>query len=193
VKRIGVLGGTFDPVHVGHLAAAVAARHALRLDRMLLVVANHPWQKADDRVLTPAEDRYAVTAAAAADVEGLEASRIEIDRGGDSYMADTLAELAAAEPGADLFLVLGADVAAHLETWVRWEEVRRLATLAVVHRPGAPAEPDLRGWRHEVVEAPWLDVSSSLLRSMAHAGKPLDALVPPAALHCIRERGLYAG
>src|SRR5438128_1275024 len=121
---------------------------------MLLVVANHPWQKADDRRLTPAEDRYAVTEAAAADVEGLEASRIEVDRGGESYMADTLAELAAAEPGADLFLVLGADVAAHLETWVRWEDVQRLATLAVVPRPGAPALAELDGWRHETVEAP---------------------------------------
>src|SRR5881628_2444235 len=98
--RIGVFGGTFDPVHIGHLVAAVNVRHALRLDRVLLVVANVPWQRAGARVVTPAEDRLAMVAAAVEGIDGLEASALEIDRGGQSYTADTLAELASADPSA---------------------------------------------------------------------------------------------
>ena len=93
-RRIGIFGGTFDPVHVGHLVAAVNARHCLSLDKVLLVVANRPWQKVADRPVAPARDRLATVEAAVAGVEGLEASAIEIERGGDSYTADTVAELA---------------------------------------------------------------------------------------------------
>src|SRR3954447_22668934 len=92
--RLGVLGGTFDPIHVGHLVAAVNVRHALDLDRVLLVVANEPWQKVGDRAVTPAHDRLAMVEAAVGDVDGIEASRIEVVRGGSSYTADTLAQLA---------------------------------------------------------------------------------------------------
>lgn len=191
--RIGVFGGTFDPVHIGHLATAVAVREQLALDRMLLVVANVPWQKEGTRPITAAEDRFAMVAAAAADIEGVEASRMELDRGGRSYTADTLEELAAAHPGSDLFLVVGSDVAAELDTWVRVDDVRRLATLAVVLRPGAAPPPALPGWQVASVTAPYLDVSSSDLRDRAAARRPLDVLVPPAALREIEERGLYAG
>src|SRR5690242_20810671 len=131
-ERIGVFGGTFDPVHVGHLVVAVNVRHDLHLDRVLLVVANVPWQKIDARVVTPAEDRYAVVEAAVGDVTGVEASRIEIDHGGASYTADTLEELLRRSPGAELFLVVGADVAPQLSTWERVERVRELSTLVVV-------------------------------------------------------------
>src|SRR5271169_3842537 len=96
--RIGVLGGTFDPVHVGHLVAAMRAREALGLDRVLLVVANVPWQKAGTRPVTPAEDRFLMVQAAVAGVAGLEASRVEIDRGGPSYTVDTVRELLASTP-----------------------------------------------------------------------------------------------
>jgi nicotinate-nucleotide adenylyltransferase len=191
--RIGVFGGTFDPVHIGHLATAVAVREQLALDRMLLVVANVPWQKEGTRPITAAEDRFAVVEAAAAEIEGVEASRIELDRGGRSYTADTLEELAAAYPGSELFLVVGSDVAAELDTWVRVDDVRRQATLAVVARPGAAAPSALPGWRVASVTAPYLDVSSSDLRDRAAAGRPLDVLVPPAALRVVEERGLYAG
>lgn len=191
--RIGILGGTFDPVHVGHLAAAVEARHALALDRMLLVVANVPWQKAGGRVVTAAEDRYAMVEAAAAEVEGLEASRVEIDRGGLSYMVDTAAELAARDPGAELLLVVGSDVVAELHTWERHAELRELVTVAVVARPGSALSLPPPPWRSVPVTIPALDVSSSDLRARAAAGRPLDVLVPPAALRQIRRRGLYAG
>ncbi|MEO7836725.1 MAG: nicotinate-nucleotide adenylyltransferase [Acidimicrobiales bacterium] len=194
--RIGVLGGTFDPVHVGHLAVAVNVRHALGLDRVLLVVAGEPWQKAGTRVIAPAEDRYAVVEAALEGLEDrhLEASRLEIDRPGPSYMCDTLAELSRRQPGSERFLIVGPEVAGDLTTWERPEEVSRLATLVVVTRPGvAPAQAPPPPWRSMVVEVPALHVSSTELRERAAGGWPLDVLVPPRALHEIRRRGLYAG
>src|SRR5580700_10893714 len=109
-ERIGVLGGTFDPIHVGHLVAAVNARHALGLDRVILMVANIPWQKMGDSAVSPADDRLAVVEAAGGDVAGLEAGRVEIDRGGESYTADTMKQLADDHPGAELFLIVGWDV-----------------------------------------------------------------------------------
>ena len=192
-ERIGVFGGTFDPVHVGHLAAAVNVRHALALDRVLLVVANVPWQKAGERLVTEAEDRYAVVRAAAAGLEGIEASRLEIERGGPSYTADTLAELTARHAGVELFLVVGSDVVAELHTWERADEVGRLATLVAVARPGATVTSPPPAWRMEVVEVPALDVSSTDLRARVADGRPIDVLVPAGAVREIRERGLYAG
>ena len=191
--RIGILGGTFDPVHIGHLAAAVEVRAALALDRMLLVVANVPWQKIGARTVTPAEDRFAVVEAAVADVEGLEASRVELDRGGPSYMADTAAELAAEHPGAELFLVVGSDLVAELHTWERVDDLTRMVRLVVVTRPGAAPSLPPPPWDAVAVTVPALDVSSRDLRARAAAGRPLDVLVPPAALRRIKERGLYAG
>jgi nicotinate-nucleotide adenylyltransferase len=192
--RIGVLGGTFDPIHVGHLVAAVNARNDLHLDRVILMVANSPWQKIGLRTVSSAEDRFAVVAAAVGDVEGLEPGRLEIDRGGESYTADTLVELTEQYPGASLFLIVGWDVAADLTTWDRWEEIQGLATLVVVNRPGAgrPAGLDGKGWRVEEVNVPNLEISSTDLRERAATGRPLDYLVPVAAVHCLRSRGLYA-
>ena len=192
-RRIGVFGGTFDPVHVGHLVAAVNVRHALALDQLLLVVANVPWQKIGGRTVTPAEDRFAMVCAAVEGVDGLEASRLEIDRGGRSYTADTLAALAAADPTAELFCVVGEDVAASIATWDRVDDVRRLATLAVVNRPGGHRPRGLEGWRVAAVEIPALAISSTDLRARAADGRPLDYLVPAGAIRCIRERRLYAG
>jgi nicotinate-nucleotide adenylyltransferase len=192
--RIGVFGGTFDPIHVGHLVAAVNARHAMRLDRVILVVANVPWQK-EDRPVSPAEDRLAVVEAAVGDVPGLEASRMEIDRGGPSYTADTIEELAKTYPGSELFLIVGWDVAGELATWDRWETIQRLCTLIVVNRPGVGGRPRGLagdGWRVEEVTVPNLEISSTDLRARAADGRPLDYLIPEAAVHCIRARGLYA-
>jgi nicotinate-nucleotide adenylyltransferase len=195
-ERLGVLGGTFDPVHIGHLAAAVNARAALGLDRVLLVVANQPWQKSG-RPLTPAEDRLAMVEAAVAGRDGLEASRIEIDRGGDTYTADTLEHLKAEDPDRELFLIVGTDVAADLATWERPDVVARLATLAVVGRAGVEkvdkAGPTGSEWRVATVDMPPLDLSSSDLRERHRAGKPLDFLVPDPVIALIRRRGLYAG
>lgn len=188
--RIGVFGGTFDPPHVGHLVTAVNVRHALALDVVLLVVANVPWQKVGARIVTPAADRLAMVRAAVGDVEGIEASAVEIEKGGPSYTADTLAELGRRHPGAELFLVLGSDAAAGLPTWDRVDQVRQAATVVVVDRPGGAA-PVLDGWRCERVEVPRLEVSSTDLRARVADGRPLDYLLTPAVIDCIRGRGLY--
>jgi nicotinate-nucleotide adenylyltransferase len=135
-ERLGIFGGTFDPPHVGHLVTAVNVRHDLELDRVLLVVNDQPWQKLGTRDISPAADRYAMVEAAVGSVEGLEASRVEIDRGGMSYTADTLRTLLDEEPGRELFVILGSDAAVGLPTWERADEVRKLATVVVVERPG---------------------------------------------------------
>lgn len=190
-ERIGVFGGTFDPIHVGHLVTAVNVRHALGLDRVLLVVANDPWQKADLPV-TPALDRLAMVEAAVADADGIEASDLEIAWGGLSYTADTLATLRRLHPGAELYVILGSDAAARLPTWERVEEVRASATLVVVTRPGVDALSPPAGWDHRDVEVPRLEVSSTDLRRRCADGRPLDWLVSAPVVHVIRRRGLYA-
>ena len=190
-ERLGVFGGTFDPPHVGHLISAVNVRHELSLDRVLLVVNNLPWQKTGSRPISPAEDRFAMVQAAVADVDGLEASRIELDAGGPSYTADTLATLLADDPSRELFVVLGIDAAAGLLTWERCEAVRDLATIVVVDRPGAPPAPTPDGWRWMRVEVPSVEVSSTDLRARAVDGRPLDYLVTHEVADWITEHGLY--
>lgn len=193
LRRVGVLGGTFDPFHIGHLAVALEARHHLDLDRLLVVVANDPWQKSADHRVTDAEDRYAVTAAAVAGMPGIEASRLEIDRGGPSYMADTVDDLRRRYPTAELFVVVGADVVPTLGTWHAVDRLATVATLVVATRAGHGAPDDPPGWRVLHLEVPALDVSSSDIRARLVAGRPVEALVPEAAIRCIRRRGLYAG
>ena len=141
--RIGIFGGTFDPPHAGHVAAARAVTEQLDLDRLLLVVANDPWQKSGQRTVSPAEDRYALTVALAGEIPGAEASRLEMERGGPSYSVDTAEEILARAGGrpVDLFLVVGADLVPELGTWHRPEDLQRLVTLAVVSRPTGPAPP----------------------------------------------------
>lgn len=195
--RIGLLGGTFDPPHVGHVAIAEACRDELGLDRLLLVVANDPWQKAPVRRITPAEDRYAMVAAAAESLRAIEASRIEIDRGGPSYTVDTVEQLAADarrlhQPAPQLFVVVGADLVPTLDTWHRYTELQRQVTLVVVPRPHAPPPACPEGWHFVVLAGPRLDVSSSEVRALLEAGKPVDGLVPGPVVRCIRRRRLYA-
>jgi len=190
-ERIGVLGGTFDPVHVGHVATAAEVRHALGLDRVLLVVAGDPWQKRG-RVVAAAEDRLALVRAAVAGIDGVEASAIEVEREGPSVTADTLEALAA--PGRELFLVLGADAVANMSTWKRLDETRGLATIVVVERAGdLDVHPPGDGWRVAHVRVPRLDVASTDLRARLAAGRPVDGLVPESVLAEIRRRGLYTG
>jgi nicotinate-nucleotide adenylyltransferase len=190
-ERLGVFGGTFDPIHVGHLVTAVNVRHALALDELLLVVARDPWQKTGS-VLASAADRLAMVEAAVADVPGIVASDLELGRPGPTYSADTLIELRRRRPEAELFLVVGSDAAAGLETWARVEEIAALATLVVVGRPGADDEGPPAGWPHERLVVPRLEVSSTDLRARFRDGRPLDYLVTAPVQRVIRERGLYA-
>jgi nicotinate-nucleotide adenylyltransferase len=142
-ERIGLFGGTFDPPHLGHVAALRAVSTSLSLDRLLLVVANDPWQKSSSRVVTPAEDRYALAQALAEGIPGVEASRMEIDRGGPSYTVTTVEALraeavASGRPVPQIYLVIGADLLAELGTWERADDLRTMVTLAVVSRPPTP-------------------------------------------------------
>ncbi len=189
--RLGVFGGTFDPPHVGHLVTAVNVRHELSLEVVLMVVANEPWQKVDDREVSPAADRLAMVEAAVEGVEGVVASAIEVDRGGPSYTADTLLELRAARPELELFVILGRDAAEGIETWERVSVVRELSTVVVVDRLGAGGRDLAEGFRWIRVEVPRMDVSSTDLRGRASDGRPMDFLVPPAVAACIDARGLY--
>lgn len=186
-----MFGGTFDPPHVGHLVTAINVHHALELDVVIMMVANVPWQKDGTREITAAEDRLAMVAAAVDAVPGLIPGRHELDLGGNSYTADTLAVLAAEYPGADLFTIVGDDAAAKLQSWERSDEVVSRSSLVVVDRPGVPVEldPDVDWIR---VEVPHLDVSSTDLRARFVDGRPLDYLLTGATLDVIERRDLYS-
>jgi nicotinate-nucleotide adenylyltransferase len=192
-RRVGILGGTFDPIHIGHLVAATWARDALALDRVLLMVANEPWQKTAQRAVTPPEERWAVVSAAVEGTAGLEPCRLEIDRGGPSYMVDTVRELTRRHPDTCFYLVIGSDVAADLDTWHDVGALAALVRLVIVDRGGVGRAPDPPGWQVERLGIPALDVSSSDLRDRLAAGRSVDFLIPAPAILCIRRLGLYAG
>jgi len=190
-ERIGILGGTFDPPHVGHVVAAVNSRHALSFSRVLVVPANVPWQKRGVRDVSAPEDRLSMTRAAFAGLDQVDVSTIELDRGGDTYSVDTLEALRAARPDDEHWLIVGSDVAAGLATWHRADEVRRLARLVIYERLGSVGDRPPKGWPYELVDVPLLDVSSTGLRARVRAGAPIEGLVPPDVAAIIRERALY--
>jgi nicotinate-nucleotide adenylyltransferase len=194
VERLGILGGTFDPVHVAHLAAAAAARDQLDLARVLMVVAGDPWQKRG-RVGAAAPDRLAMVEAAIEGVDRIEASRLEIDRDGPSYTIDTVRTVRENTGllSDQLFLIVGSDVAASVDTWHQTDELRAAVTLAIVDREDvAPSVPPA-GWRCVRVHMPRLDVSSTDLRRRITAGESVEFLVPPPAARVLRTRDLYTG
>jgi nicotinate-nucleotide adenylyltransferase len=169
---------------------AVNVRHALRLDVVVLMVANVPWQKERSRQITRAEDRFALVEAAVADVEGLVAGRTEIDRGGASYTADTLRVLAEEYGSAEFFTIVGDDAAAGFTTWDRYEEVAERSSLVVVDRPGESVElPTEFEWLR--IEVPHLEVSSTDLRARFTDGRPLDYLITEPVLEMIRKHEMY--
>jgi nicotinate-nucleotide adenylyltransferase len=188
VERLGVLGGTFDPVHIGHVVAAVDVRAELGLDRVLMVPAGDPWQKRGQVVASP-EQRFEMASLACVGLVGVEVSRVEIEAEGPSVTADTLERLQA--DGRELMLLLGADAVANMPTWRRLEETRDLAGIAVVERAGEHATPPGSGWRFEHVTIPRLDVSSSEIRRRVGIGLPIDGLTPPAVVKYIQDQGLY--
>jgi nicotinate-nucleotide adenylyltransferase len=189
--RVGIFGGTFDPPHVGHVVAAVGARHDLRLDRVLVIPAGVPWQKAETRSISAPADRLAMVEATFGGVEGLEVSTVELDRAGESYTADTLEQLAAAEPGAAWFLLVGSDIAPSLDTWKRPDDLRRLATVVIYERPGWRGCTPPSGWAWEPVTVPQMEVSSTEIRARVRDGRPIDGLVTREVAALIDARGLY--
>lgn len=197
MARIGILGGTFNPPHVGHLACAEAALSQLGLDRLLLMPVALPPHK--EAVEDPGpQHRVAMCRLAAAGDERLGLSELEIDRGGPSYTVDTLRALHDASPQDELTFVAGGDMAASLPGWREPEEVLRLARFAVAEREGAGrAEVERAGaglaGRDRVVffDMPRIDVSSSAIREGVAAGRPVRDLVPDAVARYIEEHGLY--
>jgi nicotinate-nucleotide adenylyltransferase len=187
---MGIFGGTFDPPHIGHLIAAIEVREALQLDEVAMMVANAPWQKVDEREVSPAVDRLAMVEASVQGLEGIEVDDREIRRGGLTYTADTLAELQGEHPGAELFVIVGADAAGGFTTWERHEEVAEAATLVVVDRPGRHAPLDHRyPWVR--VDMPDLEISSTDLRDRLASGRSVRFLMVEQAAAYASDRGLY--
>lgn len=191
-RRIGLLGGTFDPVHHGHLVAAWHVRQRLGLDEVWLVVANDPWQKRGERRITPASTRLRWVRLAVDGAAGLAASDIEIELGGASYTIDTLAALRVRHPGVDWFVVVGADTAAQLDTWHRADELRREMDVIVVNRPGVAVPEVPPGWRYQDVTIPSLDLSATELRDLAAEGVSLRFLTPDAVALDIEQTSAFA-
>jgi nicotinate-nucleotide adenylyltransferase len=183
MTRVGVFGGTFDPVHVGHLAIANAALEELGLDRVYFVPARRSPLKRDGPIAGP-EDRLAMLSAAIADEPRFRVSRIELDREGPSFTVETLKDLSRE---GQLFLILGSDAFADFTRWREPERIRELATVVLAARPGAPNAPvDVR-----MLDSPLMDISSRELRARAARGRSLRYLVPDAALRYIEEHRLY--
>ena len=183
--RIGVFGGTFDPVHVGHLAIAQAALDGAKLDRILFVPARRSPLKDRGPVASEA-DRLAMLEAATKDEPRFAVSRVELERPAPSYTVDTLEALRA---DGELFLILGSDALAELPKWRSPERIRALAPLLVARRPGAPEPDGAAGAR--TFDAPCLDISSRELRARASRGLSLRYLVPDDVWRHIERRGLY--
>jgi len=197
-ERIGVLGGTFDPIHIGHLAAARAAIECARLDRVLFVPTGQPPHRA--AAAASAEDRLEMTRLATAGEDRFGVSDVELRRSGPSFTSDTLRDLHELHPSAALFLILGWDAARHFRTWHEPDEVRRLATIVVVTRPGTGspqttelAAAGLDGAQVIVCVDRTPDVSASSIRRDVMSGRSVDGKVPPAVQQYVAAHGLYAG
>jgi nicotinate-nucleotide adenylyltransferase len=186
--RTGILGGTFDPIHLAHLHAAETALDQGGLDRVLFMPAGQPWQKSD-RNVTDARHRLEMVRLSISDAPGFELDRREIDRDGPTYTIDTLESLPADE---EVFLILGSDAAAGLETWHRYSDVIERAGILIAPRPGHPAADVLV--RHKsatILEMAPLGVSSTMIRKMAGEGRPYRYLVTREVHDYIRDNNLY--
>jgi len=190
-RTIGLFGGTFDPIHHGHLAAAWNVRQLLGLDEVWLVVANDPWQKSGDRSITSAGTRLEWVRQAVSGFDGLEASAVEIETGGASYTVDTVATLRGRYPDVAWSLIVGTDVVADLDTWHRAEELREDVEIIAVHRPGSASVVAPPGWSVRDVAIPAVDLSSTQLRELASSGRLLHFLVPAVVADAIAESGIY--
>jgi nicotinate-nucleotide adenylyltransferase len=192
VKRIGVMGGTFDPIHHGHLVAASEVGHFFSLDEVVFVPTGRPWQK-DDRVVSPAEDRYLMTVIATASNPRFSVSRIDIDRPGPTYTIDTLHELRAARGAeAELFFITGADALDQLMSWQNADELLELAHFVGCTRPGHRLSgAGLPDQRISLIEIPALTISSTACRDRVRMGEPIWYLVPDGIVQYIAKRGLY--
>ena len=192
------MGGTFDPIHHGHLVAASEVADQFGLDEVVFVPTGQPWQKRE-RIVTEAEDRYLMTVIATAANPRFSVSRVDIDRAGPTYTKDTLRDLAAQRADTDLFFITGADALASILSWQNWEELFSLARFVGVSRPGyeldgehiAAAMKELPEDALQLVEVPALAISSSDCRARAESGRPIWYLVPDGVVQYVSKRGLY--
>jgi nicotinate-nucleotide adenylyltransferase len=196
-RRIGVMGGTFDPIHHGHLIAAEEARWQFDLDQVVFVPTGRPWQKPVG--VSPAEDRYRMTVLATASNPAFTVSRLEVDHPGPTYTVDTLRRLRAAQPaGTRLFFITGADAVLQILTWKEPDQVLALAEFIAATRPGFDLDrligqvPGAAGRVHRI-EIPALAISSSDLRSRVARGAPVQYLVPDEVARYIHDHALYRG
>ena len=191
-RRLGVMGGTFDPVHHGHLVAASEVAHNFALDEVIFVPTGQPYQK-QARVVSPAEDRYLMTVIATASNPRFSVSRVDIDRPGPTYTIDTLRELrAAADPQDELFFITGADALAEILTWHDVDELFGLAHFVGCTRPGHRLSgAGLPNDKVSLVEIPALAISSTECRARVEAGEPVWYLVPDGVVQYIAKRRLY--
>ena len=191
------MGGTFDPVHNGHLVAASEVTDLFELDEVVFVPTGQPWQKSRD--VTPAEDRYLMTVIATASNPRFSVSRVDIDRGGATYTRDTLRDLRALNPDADLYFITGADALASILTWQDWEEMFALARFVGVSRPGYELDgahiqkvlKEMPADALTLVEVPALAISSTDCRKRAEEGRPIWYLVPDGVVQYVSKRNLY--
>ena len=194
--KLGVLGGTFDPLHYGHLALARAAVESYSLSRLVIVPAGEPWQKSGWRI-SVASKRLEMVKLAVADQQGFEVSALEVNRCGPSYTVDTLTALAALYPGAEFLLVLGADVLAGFLSWHRPRRILELAQIVAARRSTVEGMEGLDdvvtqlGDRLSWLSMPPIDISSTDIRRRVVEGRAIRGLVPPAVEEFIRRRSLY--
>jgi len=190
--RIGVMGGTFDPIHHGHLVAASEVGHFFSLDEVIFVPTGQPWQK-DGREVSAAEDRYLMTVIATASNPRFSVSRVDIDRPGPTYTIDMLRELRALRgPDVELFFITGADALAQIMTWQDADELFKLAHFVGCTRPGHHLSGvGLPNDRVSLIEIPALTISSTQCRERVGAGVPIWYLVPDGIVQYISKRGLY--
>ncbi|MBB5808259.1 nicotinate-nucleotide adenylyltransferase [Saccharothrix ecbatanensis] len=191
-RRIGVMGGTFDPVHHGHLVAASEVQARFDLDEVIFVPTGQPWQKSE-RDVSPAEDRYLMTVIATASNPRFSVSRVDIDRPGPTYTIDTLTDLQVRHPGSDLFFITGADALEQILSWRRADDVFDLAHFIGVTRPGYElVDTHLPPGVVSLVEVPAMAISSTAVRARTAAGLPVWYLVPDGVVQYISKRGLYS-
>ncbi|MET7637897.1 nicotinate-nucleotide adenylyltransferase [Streptomyces sp. NPDC005438] len=190
-RRLGVMGGTFDPIHHGHLVAASEVAARFHLDEVIFVPTGQPWQKSHQRV-SPAEDRYLMTVIATASNPQFSVSRIDIDRPGTTYTIDTLRELHEEHVDAELFFITGADALSQILGWRDADELFSLAHFIGVTRPGhALSNPGLPDGGVSLIEVPALAISSTDCRARVERGDPVWYLVPDGVVRYISKRRLY--
>ena len=186
--RIGIMGGTFDPIHIGHLIAASEAHRVLALDHVMFIPAGEPWQKAD-RTLSSSADRLAMVELAVRDDDRFSASDIEVRRDGATYAIDTIDQLRAQQPEDEFFWIVGDDVLVRIPTWREWERFVSSVTVVAVNRAGA--ENIAFDFDYHRIDIPEVRVSATALRDRFAQGDRCKYLVPDSVADYVTTHGLY--